>query len=86
MTIDDPGNISQREGAPPAEGAWDKRIRQVADIPWGVVVLIVLVVLAATRLLPSSDDLRAFAAAAGLLGVGHGIHTGAKSFAKRQDK
>jgi hypothetical protein len=58
---------------------------EFADIPWATVVIIVFVELAAMHRV-DAEELRAFATAAGLLGIGHGIHTGAKNFAKRQDK
>jgi hypothetical protein len=51
----------------------------------GYRLIIVFVELAAMHRV-DAEELRAFATAAGLLGIGHGIHTGAKNFAKRQDK
>ena len=59
---------------------WDKLIGWVADIPWGVILLIFLVGSVVFGYL-QEDDLKVFATAAGLLGVGHGIHTGAKNLA-----
>lgn len=67
------------------QGAWDKTFEKIADIPWGVLGLIALIVLAATHQV-DTDELRAFATAAGLLGVGHGIHTGAKNLANRPSR
>ena len=61
---------------------WDCIFERIADIPWGVLLLIVLGILLAFGLV-RTDDIRAFATAAGLFGIGHGIHTGAKHFAKQ---
>jgi hypothetical protein len=67
------------------QGTWDKTFDKIADIPWGVLGLITLIVLAAAHQV-DTDELRAFATAAGLLGVGHGIHTGAKNLARRPNR
>jgi hypothetical protein len=56
---------------------WDKFIDRVADIPWALIVLFVLALLLLFDL-ATGEDVRAFATAAGLLGIGHGIHTGSK--------
>ncbi len=80
-----PGDGPSGHGSPPTGGGWDRLLSQIADIPWGVILVAGLLGLNLTHVL-QSDDIRAFAAAAGLLGVGHGIHTGAKSLAKRQGK
>jgi hypothetical protein len=64
---------------------WDAVIDKFVDIPWGILVLIALVIFMATHVF-QADDVRAFATAAGLLGVGHGIHTGAKNLANRPNK
>jgi hypothetical protein len=93
VTTGDHGNLPRREDTPPNDGAipqrapgvFERLLDRVADVPWGLLVLIVLVVLALFDQV-HADDIRAFATAAGLLGVGHGIHTGAKNLAKRQDK
>jgi hypothetical protein len=55
------------------EGLWDR----IADIHWGLVLFGVLVVLLLIGQI-NGDDVRGFSVAAGLLGVGHGIHTGTK--------
>jgi hypothetical protein len=66
-------------------GAWNQTFDKIADIPWGVLGLIALIVLAVTHQV-DADELRVFATAAGLLGVGHGIHTGAKNLARRPNR
>lgn len=56
---------------------WDRFWLRFADVPWGLIIFAIATLL---TLLPEVDaaDLRALATAAGLFGVGHGIHTGAK--------
>jgi hypothetical protein len=61
---------------------WDQIFERIADIPWGVVLLITLVILVTSGRV-QADAIRTFATAAGLFGIGHGIHTGSKHFAKR---
>ena len=70
---------------PPTNGL-DPFFERVADIPWGVLLVLVLVVLLATKKVQGSDiqTIRALATTAGLFGIGHGIHSGAKHFAKRR--
>jgi hypothetical protein len=62
---------------------WDRTFERVADIPWGLVLLLTLGLLIGFGLV-QEEDVRTFATAAGLFGIGHGIHTGAKHLAKRQ--
>ena len=87
MTTGDQENSHQAVTPSPSEppGKFERVLDRVSDVLWGLVVLIVL---AGAMLFEkvNPDDVRPFATAAGLLGVGHGIHTGAKNFAKRQDK
>jgi hypothetical protein len=64
---------------------FERGVDLIADVPWGLLTLVGLAVAMSFEYV-NPDDVRAFATAAGLLGVGHGIHTGAKNFAKRQDK
>jgi hypothetical protein len=64
------------------EWPWDTIFERSADIPWGVLLLFVIVILMLKGSV-HADDVRAFATAAGLFGLGHGIHTGSKHFAKR---
>ena len=65
---------------------FERCMGRVADFPWGQFVLIVLVVFFLCGKHFDTEDVRAFATAAGLLGVGHGIHTGAKNFANPRTK
>jgi hypothetical protein len=63
----------------------DLVFERIADIPWGVLLVLALVALLACGKVRGDDiqTVRAFAASAGLFGIGHGIHSGAKHFAKR---
>jgi hypothetical protein len=63
------------------DNAYDRFVGRIADVPWGLIALVVIGILDASHDI-SSDDVKAFASAAGLFGLGHGIHTGAKHFAK----
>ena len=87
MTTGDQENSHQAVTPSPTESPskFERVVDRVSDVPWGLLVLIVLAVAMLFKYV-NPDDVRAFATAAGLLGVGHGIHTGAKNFAKRQDK
>jgi hypothetical protein len=62
---------------------WDRWIDRIADIPWGVIAFIVVLILLLTHDL-KADDITGLGTAAGLLGVGHGIHLGAKSLGRRR--
>jgi hypothetical protein len=55
-----------------------RRLSWFLDVPSGVVILAVVVVLVAINEI-SGEEARALATAAGLLGIGHGIHPGAKN-------
>jgi hypothetical protein len=78
--------VSDPSGAPRELGSDQEPVRYVdhrrlswfLDVPWGVVILAVVVVLVAINEI-SGEEARALATAAGLLGIGHGIHTGAKN-------
>lgn len=50
----------------------------LADVPWGVLLLAIVIGLVACHVM-SGDDARGLAPAAGLLGIGHGIHSGARN-------
>jgi hypothetical protein len=63
---------------------WDEWIDHIADIPWGVIAFFVVLILLLTGHL-KAGDLTGLGSAAGLLGVGHGIHLGAKHLARRRD-
>jgi hypothetical protein len=56
---------------------WEGSVDKVADVPWGLIAFAALVTLNALGHL-SDDALTGLGAAAGLLGLGHGIHTGTK--------
>jgi hypothetical protein len=68
----------------PRKQYWDPFFERVADIPWGVLLVVVLVVLLVIGKVKGNDieTIRALATSAGLLGIGHGLHSGAKHFAK----
>jgi hypothetical protein len=66
------------------EWNWDLIFERIADIPWGV-VLIAIVIVKVNGTVPA-EEIRALATAGGLLGIGHGIHTGSKHFAKRSGR
>lgn len=78
--------MSGRSGAPREPGSDQAPVRYVdhrrlswfLDVPWGVLILAAVVVLVAINEI-SGEEARALATAAGLLGIGHGIHTGAKN-------
>jgi hypothetical protein len=59
---------------------WEWVIEKVADIPWGIIVFVMIAVLMATHAIKAEDinNAKALLPAAGLLGVGHGLHTGSK--------
>jgi hypothetical protein len=67
-------------------GGLDPIFERIADIPWGVLLVLALVALLAFGKVKGDDiqTIRALAASAGLFGIGHGIHSGAKHFAKRR--
>ena len=54
------------------------RSNRLSDVPWGVLLLALVIGLVAFHVM-SGDDARGLATAAGLLGIGHGIHSGAKN-------
>jgi hypothetical protein len=56
---------------------WEQRWDALADVPWGMLLFAVVIVLAVLGVL-HAEDVRALGTAAGLLGVGHGIHTASK--------
>jgi hypothetical protein len=63
---------------------WSKEKREwiaelVADIPWGILAFVTIAVLMVTHRIQRQglDNVRALLPA-GLLGVGHAIHTGSK--------
>jgi hypothetical protein len=68
-------NVAEFEAASPSK--WDQLIGVLADIPWGVLSLITLFILIKTDTV-SSGDIAGLGAAAGLLGVGHGLHMAGK--------
>src|SRR4051812_14681614 len=57
---------------------WDFFFERTADIPWGVLLVLVLVGLLAFGRVKGDDvqTIRALATSAGLFGIGHGIHSG----------
>ena len=60
--------------------AWQLVVERITDVPWGILAFVVIVVLMFSHVI-SSDDLanaKALLPAAGLLGIGHGIHQGSK--------
>jgi hypothetical protein len=65
-----------------APGDWDAWMYVIADVPWGVVAFFTVLILLLTDHL-SGDDITGLGTAAGLLGVGHGIHIGAKHLSRR---
>jgi hypothetical protein len=54
----------------------------IADIPWGVLAFALVVLLVVTHEV-KGEDLGRLATAAGLLGVGHGIHTASRNIRRR---
>lgn len=50
----------------------------LADFPWGVLAFLLILGLTAVGIIGGADA-RGLATAAGLLGIGHGIHTGSKN-------
>jgi hypothetical protein len=71
---------------PQPDPGLDAFFERIADIPWGVLLVLVLVALLVFGKVKGDDiqTIRALAASAGLFGIGHGIHSGAKHFAKRR--
>ena len=67
----------------PKSSSWDTLISTVADVPWGVIAFGVVLGLNTSGHL-SNDALTGLGSAAGLLGVSHGIHLGAKHLAGRR--
>jgi hypothetical protein len=63
---------------------WDRRIGYVADIPWGVIAFFAILILVLAGAL-EPQDVTGLGTATGLLGVGHGLHLGAKHLASRRD-
>ncbi len=59
---------------------WESFIDHVADIPWGLIAFLIIAVLILWHVLRQQDidNAKALLPAAGLLGVGHGLHTGSK--------
>jgi hypothetical protein len=68
-----------RAGEEDGASGWPLIIERVADVPWGIVTFVGLLVLLWAGAI-DSEDLKALGTAAGLLGVGHGIHMGSKHF------
>jgi hypothetical protein len=68
----------------PDRRGWDRWIDFIADVPWGVIAFFVVLILLLTDNL-APDDITGLGTAAGLLGVGHGIHLGAKHLGQRRD-
>ncbi|HEY3207302.1 MAG TPA: hypothetical protein VGJ58_10165 [Gaiellaceae bacterium] len=55
----------------------------IADVPWGVIAFFTVLILLLTHRL-RAGDITGLGTAAGLLGVGHGIHIGAKHLSRRR--
>ncbi|MFZ3566396.1 hypothetical protein ACOKM5_05420 [Streptomyces sp. BH097] len=56
----------------------------IADIPWGLFAFVILLLCVTLHWLPTSEA-TPLVTASGLIGIGHGIHTGTKHLgAKRQ--
>jgi hypothetical protein len=64
---------------------WDFWINHIADVPWGVVAFLIVVVLRASKVIDDAA-LTGLGSAAGLLGIGHGLHLGAKHLAQRANR
>ena len=64
---------------------FDPIFERIADIPWGILLVLLLVALLVFRKVEGNDiqTIRALATSAGLFGIGHGFHSGAKHFSKR---
>ena len=84
MSADHQSRDSRRptlsERLKPGDESWLVRL---ADIPWGLIVFLFVLcfgiyALVARDDLKANDFIAALAAGAGLLGVGHGIHTSAR--------
>jgi hypothetical protein len=60
-----------------AQEGWELFWIKFAYFPWGLLILLVLIVLLATNAVESTE-IGAVATAAGLLGLGRGIHTASK--------
>jgi hypothetical protein len=57
----------------------------IADVPWGVIAFFTVLILLLTNQLEAAD-ITGLGAAAGLLGVGHGLHLGAKHISRRSNR
>jgi len=66
----------------PRWARWENRLDRAADVPWGLAALVVLAGFDMAGLINPSE-LEPYATAAGLFGLGHSIHTGAKHFRAR---
>jgi hypothetical protein len=59
------------------ESWWDVAIERIADVPWGLLLVVFAFVVLITGW-TGVEESRAILTAAGLFGIGHGIHTAAK--------
>jgi hypothetical protein len=62
--------------------SWDWLVIKFVDVPWGYLIFFGLALYGALKINSTSftvnDYLKALATGAGLLGLGHGVHTAAK--------
>jgi hypothetical protein len=59
---------------------WECLVERIADVPWGIFAFLAILGLLLSNALNSEDvaNAKALLPAAGLLGIGHGIHQGSK--------
>lgn len=58
--------------------SWDTAVITIADVPWGLIIAIIALVLIAFGGKAGLGKAAPMLTAAGLFGIGHGIHTAAK--------
>jgi hypothetical protein len=61
---------------------WERRWDAVADVPWGLIAFAAIATLEVAGAIAAAD-VTTLGTAAGLLGVGHGLHTGSKHLGGR---
>ena len=66
-------------------GMWSRLVELVADVPWGILAFVGIILAMLFHWLTPEGvaDAKALLPAAGLLGIGHGIHQGTKHLRPR---
>lgn len=74
--------VNEKRPGDPDYGWWEALIEKITSFPWGILVFLVLLVLMFSKVLKAEElsNAKALLPVAGLLGIGHGIHQGAKHF------